>query len=238
MKKKMLIFGFFLAIAMTTAFAENQRICANIAGQYDTVLEQGKEAYFSFRVYNSTTEQGAFCLPATFSMRVWMEGASIDNYFTYSLSTEKFSLLSGDNERILLTLTPKADLPSGSDVYTIFITASRQPDATDGSIAIFYEATGRIKATIGSTADTEYSDIPFWTVRKDCPNGVVVEQGQDCPAPTTKPKAIPATGLSTTLEGMDKGVIFTIVGVIVGGCIGLFAVYRHFSRTPHEQRLY
>jgi len=242
MKKRWMIFSvFWLIILLATVNADNARICANIAGGYDAMLEEGKEAFFSFRVYNITTEYGAYCLPAVYTVRVWMEEKEVSDYFEYSLTTEMMALNGGENERTLLKLELKPDRPkpeTGREGYKVFVTATREPETGGGSVAIYYEATGKVDVIVGTEMDEEYAEVPFWTMRKDCPDGAVVKEGEECPEPKKVPKAISATGLAGLLEGMDKGIIFTVVGLVIGGCIGLFAVYRHYTRKTYHEEYY
>jgi len=43
-----------------------------------------------------------------------------------------------------------------------------------------FTASAKLVISVGDGTG-EYSDVPFWTVRKDCNGGFVVEEGEPCP---------------------------------------------------------
>lgn len=175
-QRNLAVLCFFLAIAP----AFHAMACVSISQGTDwgaIKMEMGKTAYLSTRVYNSSAA-GYYCDPATYQIEATM--ASLDfrmeDIFDVNVSPPSFDLQDSENRQVLVALTPKVQ----NGKYDLLITAKRGNPGMGGT-QIFSTASAALTAVVGNGTDPRYSDIPFWTVRKDCPGGFVVRQGEECP---------------------------------------------------------
>lgn len=166
-----------LAIALITNV--NALVCVTISNDNswnDAQLKIGEEAYFSLVIYNSSAA-GAYCEPSNYGITLTTEeGINIDDIINYKIDPEVFPIKSGGYTRALIKITPKVE-----GYYEIKAITTLLPEDTGGGTKLLYGATATIKAHFSTTGEEKYNEIPFWKIRKDCPNGIVVKQGEECP---------------------------------------------------------
>ena len=174
--KNLAVLCFFLAIAPGFYAVA----CVSISQGTDwgaIKMEMGKQAYLSTRVYNSSAA-GYYCDPATYKIVVTMASQNfrLEDIFDVNVSPPSFDLQDSENRQVLVTLTPK--VPNGK--FDLLITARRENPGMGGT-QIFSTSSAALTAVVGDGTDPRYSELPFWTMRKDCPGGFVVKQGEECP---------------------------------------------------------
>ncbi len=143
----------------------------------DIQMQKGIPSYFSPRIYNSSAGTGT-CEESNYVVELSLENSEfvVDDIFDYNLNPEEVYLKNGQSAQTLITLVPKVS----AGKYKVLITARR--DSPEGSgTAIISTSSARLVITIGNNPTPNYSEIPFWTVRKDCPGGFVVKEGEPCP---------------------------------------------------------
>lgn len=168
----------FLAIALIFLITNvNALVCVTISNDNswnDAKLKIGEEAYFSLVIYNSSAE-GKYCQPSTYGIDLSMEGGNIDDVIDYEIDPEIFPIKSGEYARALIKITPKVE-----GYYEIKATTTLMPEEAGGT-KLLYGASATIKAHFSETGEEKYNEVPFWKIRKDCPNGIVVKQNEKCP---------------------------------------------------------
>ena len=166
----------FLAIALITNV--QGLVCVTISNDNtwnDAKLKIGEEAYFSLVIFNSSAE-GKYCEPANYGITLTTkEGTNIDDIIDYEIDPAELPIESGGYARALIKITPKIE-----GYYEIKATTTLIPKDTGGT-KLLYGASATIKAHFSTTGEEKYNEIPFWKIRKDCPNGIVVKQGEECP---------------------------------------------------------
>ena len=175
-QRNLAVLCFFLAIAP----AFHAMACVSISQGTDwgaIKMEMGKTAYLSTRVYNISAA-GYYCDPATYKIEVVMasQDSRLEDIFDVNVSPPSFDLQDSENRQVLVALTPKVQ----NGKYNLLITARRENPGMGGT-QIFSTASAALTAVVGNGTDPRYSELPFWTVRKDCPGGFVVRQGEECP---------------------------------------------------------
>jgi len=142
----------------------------------DAKLKIGEEAYFSLVIYNSSAE-GKYCEPARYGITLTTEeGINIDDIIAYEIDPEIIEIKSGGYARALIKIIPKVE-----GYYEIKATTTLLPEEGGGTKLVF-GASATIKAHFSTTGEEKYNEVPFWKIRKDCPNGIVVKQGEECPS--------------------------------------------------------
>ncbi len=166
---------FLLALPSVSALS-----CVGISQdqRWDLVdMTKDVPGYFSTRIYNSTAEAGE-CEDSDYviSLSLQSNELSLDQVFDYKFEPERMFIGNGGNTQVLLKLTPKVS----SGQYTLIMTATRQ-NPGEGGTSIVSSSSARINTLVGNNPVTDFSEIPFWTVRKNCPGGFVVKEGEQCP---------------------------------------------------------
>jgi len=152
----------------------------------DVDMEKGVESFFSTRIYNSSSS-GGYCDEGNYGLKLELasEEFTIDDIFEYEIKPEEMFLDNGENNQVLVTLTPKVS----TGRYTVLIIAMKKP-AEVGGTAIISTATAKLTVLIGNNPDPAYTEVPFWTMRKDCPGGFVVKKGEQCPSGVCKDNSL------------------------------------------------
>lgn len=167
---------FLLALPSVSALS-----CIGISqDQRWDLVEMTKDVpgYFSTRIYNSTAGAGE-CEDSDYAMSLSLQSSNelkLEQIFNYEFEPQRMFIGNGGSTQVLLKLTPKVS----SGEYTVIMTVTRQnPD--EGGTSIVSSSSARINILVGNNPVTDFSEIPFWTVRKDCPGGFVVKEGEQCP---------------------------------------------------------
>jgi hypothetical protein len=173
-------FAFFLLFLIAVSPAAHSLYCVGITQGVDwddVKLQNGTPAFFTTRIYN-TSSGGGYCEPGEYTLSLSLRDspAPLDEAFSWELKPDKLSLSDNDNQQVLLTLTPKID-----GQFTVVITVTRGNPGSGSGTKIVSTSAARINITVGNAGDSKFTTVPFWTVRKDCPGGFVVKQGEDCP---------------------------------------------------------
>lgn len=172
------LFAFLIALFfLPNAFSLS---CVGISqDQRWELVDMAKDVpgYFSTRIYNSTAGAGE-CEDADYVMSLSLQSSelSLGQVFDYEFEPERMFIGNGGSAQVLLTLTPKVS----SGQYTVVMTVTRQ-NPGEGGTSIISSSSARINVLVGNNSVTDFSEIPFWTVRKDCPGGFVVREGEQCP---------------------------------------------------------
>jgi len=143
----------------------------------DAKLKLNEPAYFSFRVYNSSAD-GRVCDSSSYEIEITLvneEGEYLEEVFDWEIDSPYFDMVDGQNKRVLLTLIPKK-----LGYYTVNVMTKLVPKNAEGT-KLVYATSAKINASISLEGDESYNQYPFWKVRKDCPNGLVVKEGEECP---------------------------------------------------------
>ena len=167
----------FLAIALITNV--QGLVCVTISNDStwnDAKLKIGEEAYFSLVIYNSSAE-GKYCEPARYGITLTTEAGNIDDIIAYEIDPIITEIKSGGYARALIKITPKVE-----GYYKIKATTTLEPAEGSGGTRLLYGASATIKAHFSTTGEEKYNEVPFWKIRKDCPNGIVVKEGEECPS--------------------------------------------------------
>jgi len=175
------ITGIFLMILTAIALISpaNALVCVTMSNGSewnDAKIKVDEAAYFTFRVYNSSAD-GRLCEDGTYEINVELIDSDykIDEIFNWSIDSPSFDMKNGENKQVLLTLTPKE-----LGAHTIKVTTKLIPKGSGGTQMV-YTTSAKINAAVSLEGDKSFNEIPFWKVRKDCPNGLVVKEGEECP---------------------------------------------------------
>jgi len=246
----------FLAIALITNV--QGLVCVTISNDNtwnDAKLKIGEEAFFSLVIYNSSAE-GKYCEPARYGIDLSIEGENIDDIISWEIDPEITEIKSGGYARALIKITPKVE-----GYYEIKATTTLLPKEGSGGTKLLYGASATIKAHFSTTGEEKYNEIPFWKIRKDCPNGIVVKQGEECPSRVCEDKTYrygndlcpedkeQATGIFALNIGdinLGDNLLLGISALILAIGIGGGIVYFGFVKKPktteaeiyEEQRYY
>jgi len=237
---------FMLAIALIGS--ANSLVCVTVGNDQtwnDAQLKIGEKAYFTLVVYNNSAD-GRFCDTAKYGVFLTVEGdIELTDILDYEIDITEFTLSNQEYKRVLITITPKVE-----GYYELRVTAAMMPEESGGT-TIKYGSSARIKAHFSETGEEKFSEVPFWTVRKDCPNGVVVKEGEECPREVCDdgsfaygddycPEDKPAIGVFSfgqfSIGGMDEGTSLGIVGIlaVLGVCSSI--IYFTYVRKPKIQQ--
>ena len=168
---------FLIAISMSSL--ANAIVCITMSNGNewkDAKIKLSEPAYFSFRIYNSSAD-GRICDASNYEINIELidSDKKLEDVFEWTMDTPAFELENGENQRGLLTLIPKE-----LGFYTIKVTAKLMPKG-EGGTQLIYTTSAKINASVSLEGDESYNEIPFWKIRKDCPNGLVVKEGEECP---------------------------------------------------------
>lgn len=175
------LFLIFLLVALpASSMALPSQYCVTISQGIDweeVKMKRGEPTYLSTRVSNSSA-QGDYCEPGVYEVTLEMEAGNVEigDIFDWEVEPNNFELGNGDDQRVLVTLTPKVE----NGTHNVLIIALRR-NPGEGGTQIFQKTKARLTAVIGEELDSEYAEVPFWTIRKDCPGGYVVRKGDECP---------------------------------------------------------
>ena len=171
-----LLLAIFIAMSIAGASATVCNTMSNGAEWKDARLKINTLSYFSFRVYNSSADN-RICDTSDFAIDVELEDSTqkLDDIFDWEIDTQNFTLLNGESKKILLTMKPKQN-----GQFTVKITTKIMPKNSGGT-QLIYSTSAKINASVSETGDESYNEVPFWKIRKDCPNGLVVKEGEECP---------------------------------------------------------
>lgn len=234
---KILFLLICLALAMPNIFALSC-VTMSTGGTKEIDTQNKITNYVSLRIYNSTTGEG-ICEDGTYTLKAELvknstsdpfNKNSILTFFDYSFSDNNFQLTNGENQRSLLTLTPKQ-----SGVYIIKITATKSPSTTGGA-SIVSTTSALIKVEVQGTDSVVQpvaQEVPFWTTHKSCSDGTVILNTQNCPSDLNKV----SVSQQTNKQAVDQNVlqsnalidttnipIQAILGILIigGTCVLLF----------------
>lgn len=168
-----------ILIAICMLGNANAIVCITMANGNewkDAKIKLNEPAYFSFRVYNSSAD-GLECDKSSYEMEIKLIDSEkkLEEVFEWEFDNQAIELNNGENKRILLTLTPKE-----LGFYVVNVTVKLVPKNAEGTTLI-YTTSAKINASVSLEGNESYNEIPFWKVRKDCPNGLVVREGEECP---------------------------------------------------------
>jgi hypothetical protein len=140
-------------------------------------MTKGNPGFFTTMVYNKSAA-GESCDPGDYTVELALKDSqfAFEEIFDGNAQPASFQLGDGEDRKVLVTLTPKVD----SGTFTVLITGKRLSPGT-GGVGIVKTVTARITIIIGNGVSPAYADMPFWRIRKDCPGGFVVSQGEECP---------------------------------------------------------
>jgi hypothetical protein len=166
-------------IAVSMAGFANAIVCITMSNGNewkDAKIKLSEPAFFSFRAYNSSAD-GRVCDTSNYEINIELidSDKKLEDVFDWTVDTPAFELENKENQRVLLTLIPKE-----LGFYTIKVTAKLMPKG-EGGTQLIYTTSAKINASISLEGDESYNEIPFWKIRKDCPNGLVVKEGEECP---------------------------------------------------------
>lgn len=142
----------------------------------DVKLQKGGLAFFTTKVLNSSSGTG-YCEQGYYTIELSLQEKEfeLDEIFDWNVDPATLALNDNDSAPVLITLIPKVDFGK----FTLLIRATRSNSA--GGTKIMSASTAKMNITVGDSADPRFSAVPFWRVRKDCPGGFVVKQGEECP---------------------------------------------------------
>ena len=178
MNKKMLLSFIVFITLLPSVFS---LACVGVSQGHDwngIVIEIDEESYFSPRVYNTTSVEGAECQDAWYHIELdflYLD-EKVEDYFDYDFDIERFHLKGGETKQVLLKLKPKVDYGN----YTLKITAVREAGQT-AMMSYVFTSSAKLTVFIGEETTGAYDEVPFWKERKDCEGGFVVREGEICP---------------------------------------------------------
>jgi len=183
----------FLFILFTISTAHSL-ICVTItqSNDWDGVkMVKGKSYFFTTKIYNNSAG-GGYCDPGNYEVKLKLENKSLlfDDIFDGNAAPKTFTLNNNGDMQVLVTLTPKVDFGK----YTVLVMAERKGSGGSGT-SIISTATAKIKTIVGDESDPDFTEVPFWMIRKDCPGGYVVRQEEECPRLCENNKAADEDGL-------------------------------------------
>lgn len=181
----MLLLRQLCVIALTLFFAAGaySYVCVSITQplEWDSVkMEKDSNYYFTTRINNSMSS-GGYCEPGEYEISLSLDKQEISfgDIFDWNANPKRMLLNNNESRQVLLTLSPKVS----TGKFIVFITAKRFAAGSEGGTKIISSSIARMKVTIGDGSDLKFTELPFWVVRKDCPGGFVVKQGEECPRP-------------------------------------------------------
>ena len=221
-----------ILLIANTAFSLACITMSNNANWKDAKMTEGEEGYFSLLIYN-TSADGRICDTGEYSVEIELQDipeTNVEELFDYTIEPQLFELSDGETKQVLITLTPKVE--SGN--YKIKATAKKLPPQGGGTKMI-YTTSAFIHTTIGT--EKNHGEIPFWVIRKDCPDGTVITKGEECPKPENKNMI--AGLININIEGGDMMLIglalFILSLVLVGAW---FMINKKPTTQPTGQPAY
>lgn len=178
--RKIASISLLILIAISMVGSVNAIVCNTMSNGNvwkDAKIKLEEPAYFTFRVYNSSAD-GRICDESRYEIDVELvdEDRQIEEVFEVSLDSPSFDMEDSENKQVLLTLVPKE-----MGFFVIKVTTKLIPKGSAGGTQLIYTTSAKINASVSLEGDESYNEIPFWKIRKDCPNGLVVKQGEECP---------------------------------------------------------
>ena len=185
----------------------------------DVRLQKGVPSFFTTKVLNSSSGTG-YCEQGYYTIELSLQEKDfeLDEIFDWNVDPATLSLSDNGSAPVLITLTPKVEFGK----FVLLIQATRSNAA--GGTKIISASTAKMNITIGDSADPRFSDVPFWRIRKDCPGGFVVKQGEECPRVCQDGQRADAEGKCLEDAGQPKVVVVEKERLVQVGSTAFFVL--------------